>query len=248
MGALAAYQRAFAAALFEPDRPMPAAFSVYRNTVMKGCVDALQANYPAVARLTGEEWFRAAAAVYVRARPPRVPMLQDYGADLAEFLARFEPAAGLPYLPAVARLDRYWTEAHAARNERPLGPDALAGLAPEALAAQVLRPHGSARWAWFDLPAYTIWSRNRQEGGEGDDQGDIEWRPEGALLARPGDSVHWIAMEAAGCAFLDACAAGETLAQAADRALAADAKADVAGLLARLLGAGAFAQGNDRGA
>ena len=29
-------------------------FAVYRNTVMKGCIDALQANYPAVARLVGE--------------------------------------------------------------------------------------------------------------------------------------------------------------------------------------------------
>ena len=42
---------------------------------MKGCIDALQANYPAVTRLVGEEWFRAAAAVYVRQAPPTNPML-----------------------------------------------------------------------------------------------------------------------------------------------------------------------------
>lgn len=39
-------------------------FAVYRNTVIKGRIDALQANYPAVARLIGEEWFRAAAAIF----------------------------------------------------------------------------------------------------------------------------------------------------------------------------------------
>ena len=31
------------------------AFAVYRNTVMKACIDALQANYPAVTRLVSEE-------------------------------------------------------------------------------------------------------------------------------------------------------------------------------------------------
>jgi len=37
-------------------------FAVYGNTVLKGCIDALQASYPTVCQLVGEEWFRAAAA------------------------------------------------------------------------------------------------------------------------------------------------------------------------------------------
>jgi Putative DNA-binding domain len=45
-------------------------FAIYRNTVMKGCIDALQANYPSIARLVGAEWFRAAAAIYARAHLP----------------------------------------------------------------------------------------------------------------------------------------------------------------------------------
>jgi fatty-acyl-CoA synthase len=40
------------------------------NTVMKGCVDALQANYPTIERLVGEEWFRAAAACHARKISP----------------------------------------------------------------------------------------------------------------------------------------------------------------------------------
>ena len=43
-------------------------------------IDALQSNYPAVARLVGEEWFRAAAAVYVRQTIPVEPSLLRYGA------------------------------------------------------------------------------------------------------------------------------------------------------------------------
>ena len=247
-GSLARFQDAFARALAAPDTtPAPdvaaltaqPAFAVYRNTVMKGCIDALQANYPAVARLVGEEWFRAAAVVYVRESLPADPTLLRYGAQFADFLTRFEPAADLPYLPGVARLDRFWTEAHAAPNEDPLDPAAVARLAPEALAGTVLHPHPAARWAWFaDGPIYTIWSRNRTDSGAF--EADLDWRPEGVLLVRPRDAIEWFALDAAGCAFLDACAAGGTLAKAAQAALQVRGDADFARLMATLLEAGAF--------
>lgn len=247
MSALARFQDAFAQALLAPDAG-PAAevaalaahpcFAVYRNTVMKGCIDALQANYPSVARLVGEEWFRAAAAIHVREALPTEPTLLRYGAAFADFLARFEPAAELPYLPGVARLDRYWSEAHAAPEQDALNPAAVARLAPEVLAGTVLRPHAAARWAWFaEAPIYTIWSRNRNDEAPGD---NIEWRPEGALLVRPRHAVKWLALDAAGCALLDSCADGHTLAQAAQAALRAQEDADLARVMSTLLGAGAF--------
>lgn len=246
-GTLARFQDAFARALISPDgAPAPEvaalaaqpAFSVYRNTVMKGCIDALQANYPTVARLVGEEWFRAAAAIYVRQNLPADPTLLRYGASFADFLARFEPAAELPYLPGVARLDRMWTEAHVAPDEAALDPAAIAAFGPDALAHVILRPHASARWAAFaEGPVYTIWSRNRSDAVP---RGDIDWRPEGALLTRPGDTVESRALDAAGCAFLDACAAGRTLGAAAEAALGTQQDADLAQLMSTLLASGAI--------
>jgi hypothetical protein len=257
-GALARFQDAFAHALLAratgPVAAIPPAvaavaalaaqpaFAVYRNTVMKGCIDALQANYPAVARLVGEEWFRAAAAIHVHEAPPTDPTLLRYGAAFADFLARFEPAAELPYLPGVARLDRFWTEAHAAPSQDALDPAAIAGLAPEALAGTVLHPHPAARWAWFaDAPIYTLWSRNRND--EAPDN-NLDWQSEGALLVRPRDAVAWIALDAAGCAFLDVCAAGGTLAEAAQAALDVQGHADLTRLMSTLLEAGAFGRMN----
>jgi len=240
-GDLAAFQDAFACALRDPGQAMPPAFAVYRNTVMKGCVDALQANYPAVARLVGEDWFRAAAAAYARERPPRAPMLFEYGGDFDSFLAAFPPAAQLAYLPAVARLDRMWTEAHVARDEAPLDAAALARLEPERLGALRLRPHAAARWAWFALPAYSIWSRNRDAHRAPGGAPALEWRGEGALLTRPRDAVRWVELDAGGCAFLDACARGAPVASAASCALEAARDADLEGMMKRLLVAGAFA-------
>jgi hypothetical protein len=248
-GALARFQDDFAHALLATDDAVSPtlatlaaqpAFAIYRNTVMKGCIDALQANYPAINRLVGEEWLRAAASVYVRETLPDQPMLLHYGADFADFLARFEPAAELPYLPGVARLDRFWTETHAAASEDSLIPAALTQLATQNFFRARLQPHAATRWAWFsDAPIYTIWSRNRSDDVL---DGDFDWQAEGALLTRPQDSVQWRALDRAGCAFLDVCAARGTVADATQAALEAQADADLGQLMAGLLEAGAFSQ------
>jgi hypothetical protein len=245
-GALARFQDAFAQALFAPAAAIVSAataqpaFAVYRNTLMKGCIDALQANYPAVVRLVGEEWFRAAATIYARESLPVEPVLLCYGDAFADFLARFGPAAELPYLPGVARLDRMWTESHVAADGEELGAGAVARLAPATLQATVLHPHPAARWAWFaEAPIYTIWSRNRADSVP---DHDFDWQPEGALLTRACGAVEWIPLDAAGCAFLDVCAAGSTLAAAAQAALEVQGDADLARLMSDLLSAGAFSR------
>lgn len=255
--ALARFQDAFLRALLA-DAPAPTddatsaalrgqpGFAVYRNTAIKGCVDALRANYPSVARLVGDPWFRAAAALYVRHSPPSQPCLIDYGEGFAGFLAGFPPAAGLPYLPGVAWLDRLWIEAHLAADEPPLDSARVAALAPDELADTVLAPNAAARWAWFDRhPVFSIWRHNRAAEPAGPDPHrpfEPEWKGEGALLARRDGRVHWTALDRAECAFLDACAAGQALGDCAAAALAADPCADLAAPMAKLLRTGALAR------
>ena len=243
--ALQRFQDDFARALFDrhccelPCAAQPG-FAVYRNTVMKGCIDALEANFPSVRRLVGDEWFRAAAAAYARAHPPRVPTLLEYGEDFDAFLGGFEPAAALPYLPGVAKLDRYWTEAHVAPDEDSLDPACVARLAAHELGGCRLRPHASARWAYFeDAPVATLWRANRHDDAAA--MTALRWRGEGLLLVRPQGCVEAIDLDAAGCAFMTACAEGVVLADAAARSLEIDRDTDFSALMARLLGAGAFA-------
>lgn len=251
---LGQFQQAFAQALFAhpaavgPEMQLLAAqpaFAVYRNTVMKACIDALEANFPAVARLVGAEWFRAAAALYVAAEAPKDARLLHYGSGFSDFLRDFEPAAELAYLPGVAQLDSFWREAHAAPDAPAVDAAWVAGHTPEQMAALLLNPHPAARWAWFDeLPVYSIWERNRRnnEINEINELNeDLTWRGEGALLTRPRDAVVWHAITKAACVFLDACASGRTLADATARALAAEPKADLATTFASLLRSGAFA-------
>jgi hypothetical protein len=213
-------------------------FTVYRNTIIKGCIDTLTANYPVITRLVGDEWFRAAALIYVRATPPTNVSLLQYGEDFSDFLAAFEPARTLPYLPDVARLDRFWMEAHIAADETPLNAAAIAGLSPVELGQTILHPHASARWIWFDAnPAYSIWSANRMQADIDD---ALDWDGEGALVTRLDGGVRWQSIGAGAVAFMDACAAGMTLEAAAASALDAQPSLDIAGVLSELMIAGAF--------
>lgn len=213
-------------------------FAIYRNTCLKGCVDALAAQFPSVLRLVGDDWFRAAAAEHVRAQPPQDGRLLRYGAGFPAFLQTFAPAAGLPYLAGVAWLDWLWTEAHIAADAVPLPPDTLLTLDADALHATCLRPHPAARWSGHDsLPLFSLWRAAREQH---DDPNPATWMGEGALFTRPHDQVLWAPLSAGGRALLDACAAGHPIAKAVEAALTQEPTLDLGATLGLLLTQGAF--------
>lgn len=241
---LGVFQDAFVEALYQ--RPAPAlqsvttqaAFEVYRNTVLKGCIDALCDNFPTVECLVGAQWMRAASAIHARETPPGDARLVLYGKDFADFLATFEPVRQLPYLSAVARLDRLWTEAFVAPQEALLDLASLAGMTASDLAACHLAPRACVRWRWFaEQPIYSIWHCNREALSIPE---ELPWQGEGVLLVGHAEGVAWQALEVGGCALLDACAAGNNLDQASALALDAQPDLDFHDLLDRLLCAGVF--------
>lgn len=243
------FQQAFCQAVLAPEDAVAqllpglgaqAAFAVYRNTVMKGCVDALQANFPTVDRLVGADWFRAAAARYAVACPPRDGRLLAYGEGFPSFLVDLLPP-DLAYVADVAQLDIAWRDCHAAADAPVLDPAALARLTPEALADTVLHLHPATRWIWFDtLPAFALWQCHRPPGMP--TESEIAWHGDGGLLTRPGDTVQCRPVDAATHGFLQACASRHTLGQAAELTLERHPGADLAGLLRQLLLAGAFTE------
>jgi hypothetical protein len=247
---LAHFHQDFAQALFADAAAAPPhvarlvaqpGFAVYRNTVLKGCIDALQANFPTVDRLVGDEWFRAAASVYARQQVPTAPTLLTYGASFPEFLARFEPAAELPYLSDVACVDRLWSEAHVAADDDMLQPADLALLTPQQMSRAGLRLHPATRWHWCaEHPVATLWQRNRHGNAAAGEA--IDWRGEGLLLTRPDGAVLHRPLAQEGAALLAAFAAALTFEQAFAAALAVNADADLADLFGQLLQAGAFSR------
>lgn len=86
--------------------PPEAALSVHRDTIMGALTNALRLSHPTVDALVGERFFDRTARIFAEANLPMAASLSGYGDCFAAFLAGFPPAAALPYLPDVARLDR----------------------------------------------------------------------------------------------------------------------------------------------
>ena len=237
----------FACALLDLSRPAPAAtrrgderpverrFAIYRNNVAVALIGALEARYPVVRRLTGDDFFRAMAGAFVAAEKPRSPALIHYGDGFPAFIAGFPPAEAVPYLADVARLENAWVEAYHAADADPLGLDALAAIAPDGLEALRFRPHPAARLLRFSHPAASIWAASQ---GDGEPRAPEVWSAEAALVARPDADVFVRVLPPGGFAFAAALFAGVSLGAAA--ALAAADGFDPGAHLVGLIEAGAF--------
>lgn len=247
VGELGKFQDAFAAALAERTPapiaawlPSPqageAGLAIYRNTIAKGCVEALAANFPTVASLVGEDWFNAAAALFAREHPPRSAALLAYGEAFPAWLERFPPAGDLPYLPAMARLDRMWTTALFAPEATPLAADAFA-IAPEVLAGAHATLHPSLAFAAFDSGLPGLWLAARQPDP---DALELIEAPQAILIVRPVDTVRRRLLDPAAHAFLAAVGDGQTLGEAITAAALTDPAADLAALFAGLIADGVF--------
>ncbi len=240
-------QKAFAAALRDPALQPPDGvaaptgrgatkrFAVYRNNVMVGLISALEARFPATRRIVGEEFFKASARIFARAQPPRSPRMLTYGDEFPDFLATFQPAAGIAYLADVARLEAARTRAYHAADAQPLQALDFAGVAPDALAALRFELHPSLEIVASSFPVVTIWAINTGEVPFGPID---DWRGEDALVIRPAFEVEVRRLPAGAATFLKSLEAGATLSEAAETAQDSDAGFDLALNLAALVSGG----------
>lgn len=217
--------------------------AVYCNTYAAGCAEALESSYPAVSALVGRDYFRALAQVYVGEHPPARRSLVGYGAAMPDFLRGFPPVAELPYLPAVAALDRAWLEAHVAADAAPLSAaDAAALERAGGLDAAAVRLHPSARRIALDWTVYPLWAALRAGETPGAAALQLSRAGEPVLVWRPGQEVRHRRLSGAEAAFLGEAAGGSTLGEAAAAAAQADPDAEIAQLFAQLLHDGVLVQ------
>lgn len=234
MSELAALQREFGAAIESLDRAAEAAalfrgpsekalerLSVYRGNVVGACTKALAGAYPIVARIVGESFFEGLAREYLRRFPSASGDLNEFGAQLGRFVARFEHTRDLPYLPDVARMEWLVHRAYYAADEA--GP----GLHLAPACALLASPWPLAR----------IWEVH-QDDYEGEFSVDLEAGPERILIYRPRFRVLVGAISAGGYRFLERLGAGAAPESALEAALVAEPDFDLRPALAAWIGAG----------
>lgn len=245
------FQQEFAAALLAPAGRVPEGiktaaspdpqrrFAVHRNTVVVSLVDALAETFPVCQALVGERFFRAMARERVLADPPRAPMLTDYAQGFPAFVAGFAPAARVPYLADVARIEALRVRAYHAADLSPVSEARYHELlaAPEALAAARVSLHPAGHWLRSRHAAYSIWQAHQ---GLADlsaavlDGVDVD-RAEDVLVVRPALEVVVIALPRGAIAFLDALRDQRTLAAAFTAAQTAVDDLDSGALFALLI-------------
>jgi hypothetical protein len=240
----AAFEASFAGALLDAAAPVPEAvfaperqtaarrFAVHRNNVVGGLVTALRSRFPATEKIVGDEFFAAMARAFVVQKPPRTPLLTRYGDDFPSFIAAFAPARDLPYLADVAELEAARTRAYHAADIVPVDARTFAALDPNTVGGLRIALHPSAEIVRSAHPIVTIRAMN---SGERPLAAIEDWRGEDALVVRPHLDVHVQLLPPGGAAFLLTLAAGETLAAAAETALADSAAFELAGNLAGLI-------------
>jgi len=241
-------QTDFAAALFD-ERPemsarvragkFPAAqhLQVYRNNVVESLTGALRAVYPVIEKLVGDGFFRYAAHEYLRAHRPRSGNLHDFGDALADFLAGFAPAAQLPYLSDVARLEWAWHRAFHAADAPAFDFARLGAIPAERHESLRFVLHPSAHLLASPFPVVRIFEIN-QEGYAGDTSVDLAEGGVHALVIRRGLTVTVEPLAIGEAEWLTALAEQQPLGVALQAALAAQPEFDLTATLAGHLQSG----------
>lgn len=250
IASLADFQARFAASLRKPEDgsalslfassqciPLARRFDVYRNNVYASLVDALADIFPAVERLVSRDFFRASARLFLTERMPSSGTLIGFGDGFPEFLDRFEPAVGLPYLGDVARLELLWLAAYHAGEAPPVDPAALQG--DDDLSGFRLRLHPSAALLSSSWPVFQIWRRNREDAEVMPI--DLDAGPDFLVVFRSGGEVRVVLLDTGMHVFIEKLAAGGALGEAAEAAGAVDTDFDLVAAFQFILSSGAFA-------
>jgi hypothetical protein len=245
MPALRDLQSAFARSLLDPARPVPAAvtshtarqpkkrFDVYRNNVYFGLIEALAAQFPAIARLLGKDMFVETAKAYIAEHPPTSPLLFRYGETFGDFLAQAKPLEDYPYLGDVARLEWLWMQAYHGADQTPLNPAELGAIPADQLDGVRFDLHPTMRLLSSPHPIVSIWHTNIVD--EEVAPVDLAQGGDDALIMRPTLDVEIQRLRPGAMTLLSHLAQGETLERASAAAAENSDEFDIERVLTDLL-------------
>jgi hypothetical protein len=232
MPSLLEMQSRFAAALLA--RTGPPGMAVYRGNVFGNWAQALSSAYPIVRKIVGEPFFDGLVREYARAHASVSGDLNEYGAQLAEFVATWPHTQDLPYLPDVARMEWLAHRAYYAADSTPFDFTKISDSKPEAL---TLRLVPSCALLASDWPLARIWMVH-QDDYEGEIAANLNARPHRILVHRRRWRAQVRSLAPGDYRFLQAASQRKTLGEALEAAAAEDPRFDPALALAGWVDAG----------
>jgi hypothetical protein len=202
---------------------------VYANNAWCAFRNTLALEFPTVARLGGDDWFRGTAREYRQRHPSRAGDLHHVGERFPEFLSGVLAGTGYEVIADVAALEWAFQEVLLASPATPLDLTALASVAPAEIRF-ALAP--DCRLFASAYPVIDVWNAHRDPDAEPAPV-DLAAGAQRVLVRRAGADVEFRRLDAAHHALLAALDGGAPLAEAAERAFACDPEFDLAGALQR---------------
>ncbi len=202
----------------ETDR-LSARLKIYRNNIVGSLTDVICASFPIIEALVGREFLELMARSFVLEQPPEQGCLNLYGAGFDNFIADFELARTLPYLPDVARFELAMNAAYYAPDDEPFSAQDLAAIPPEELHKKALNLRQSATLLQSPYPLQAIKEFCEKTERADDEKIDLQSGGAKLLIYRPELDTEIITLKDNEFFMLSALQKGKTLGQALETTL-----------------------------
>lgn len=244
----------------------PAEFlSVYRNGYVKGCVSALESNFPCLNTLLGDAFFGQLAASYAIQNPPIAATLVAYGFEsqmqsislttadtnaqenevpetcsFIAFLQRehSDVVTQYPYILDICSLDQAWLQALNANAEHFLSAEAVQQLIEQGtdLTAPPIKLSDSCEVVTLQYDLFELWGQLRFESTQ-DSQIDLIQQENTVLFWQLEGAVQAKPLKQSEAALVLALQQHASFDQAMTAAITVDEDVDISALFADLLNA-----------
>jgi hypothetical protein len=213
--------------------------AIYRNNAVEGFLKTLQATFPTIVRLSGEDWFRQVGRQYMRRSPSRSGNIHHVGEQFATFLEAELTGSDYEYFADVARLEWAYQEVLVAADHPSFDLTALALVSPSDYGALTFSTHPAMRLVQSQFPVLAIWRAN-QPDAVADAPIALDQGSSNVLIIRRADHVELRELPPAEFALLAALVRGESLERAAECALEIEPGVALDATLGRVVSLGAL--------
>ena len=218
-------------------------FARYRGHLLGTTHKTLAAAFPVLQRLVGDQVFDGLAQAFGQAQPSTSGDLNEFGAGLASFLETFPPLADQAHLPDLANLEWAVHRALYAADGSAFSAQDLSGLTPDGLGQTSFSLHPACTLLTSRWPLAALWQSHPQshppeQSHQRDEAIEFTASPGQTchvLVCRPAWQAQVEVLAEAQYHWLAALAAGATLGDALDAALALDSQFDIAGFVQQCL-------------
>lgn len=161
--------------------PVETRLRIYGDAYRARLIEALESNFPMLAKLLGPEDFATVAHDYISGHDSHFFSIRYYGHELAQFLATAPDYSDLGLLAELARWEWAMTETFDAADAEPLTVEALSSVPPHQWAGLKFDWHPSVRVLKLRWNAPQIWSAlskdtDRPAAAVSDAQAWLLWR------------------------------------------------------------------------